>query len=168
MTFQKTIQDDLGSLVVGEIAFGGPTRAEPKRLESTAAANNVFGRAFQQSATVDDEVTADLGSIGVFAGILVNPKEHALLGTSVGGTLAPTLTLPNGTEVSMLKEGTVPVLLVSAANIGDILFFDFTTGEIQAEAPGTATPVGTAPIPNASVVRNSIAAPGAAYIHLNA
>lgn len=166
MTFQSTVQLDQADIQVGELAFGGPFRAEPKRLASTDPANNVIGRAFSQSATVDDEVTADLGSEGIFAGILVNPKEHTLRGTAAGGTLAPSITLPNETEVSMLREGTIPVELTTAADIGDILFFDHGTGEIQAAAPGTATPAGTTPIPNGEVVRMSIAAPGKAYIHI--
>ncbi len=169
MGFQSTVRIDQTDAIVGEIVFGGPLRAEPKRTLSTDAANNVFGRAFQQVAGVanDGNVSADAGEAGIFAGIMVSPKEHALLGTSAG-TLEASLTIPNNTEATFLKEGTIAVIFDRAANIGDIVAFNFDTGVLRPLAPGTSAPADHALISNCTVVRNSIPAAGLAYIHVNA
>ena len=46
MTFQATVYDNIGFGVVGELFLDGPLRAQPGRLDSASAANNVIGRAF--------------------------------------------------------------------------------------------------------------------------
>ena len=52
MTFQKEVRKNMASYIVGEIAFGGPLRVEPKILFSTSASNNVFGRVLSNSCLV--------------------------------------------------------------------------------------------------------------------
>ena len=48
------------------------------------------------------------GDAGIFAGILIQPKVATpLRGTAVGGTLADSLTLPDGTPVELLQMGEV-------------------------------------------------------------
>lgn len=162
MAFQSEVRLDITSYLVGEIVFSGPLRAEPKILNSTDAANNVFGRAFQQvSGSGNDlEVSADIGSDGVFAGIMVNPKEHVTSGTASGGSLAPTLTLANNESATFLKEGTiaVEVNLTTAVNIGDDIFYNYTDGTLTAQAPGGTAPASHAADKIANVVRCNIAA----------
>lgn len=156
MAFQSNVRLDMASYIVGEIALGGPLRVEPKILNSTSAANNVFGRAFQQvsGANNDSMASADIGSDGVFAGILVNPKEHVTSGTT-SGTLAPTLALNNNENVSLLKEGTVPVVLngTTAVAIGDDVYYNFDDGTLTAVSPGGSAPADHAAAAIGDVVR---------------
>lgn len=168
MAFQSTVRIDATDGIVGEIAFGGPFYAEPKILNSTAATNNVIGRGFQQVSGEDDQVSADVGSAGVFAGILAFPKEHTTAGTSAG-TLEATLTLNNNEVASLVKEARgMIVSLAAAANIGDFVYYNFSTGVISTAAPADSTPAGTARVPNGVVVRNNIPSAGLAYIDFNA
>lgn len=130
MSFQSTVSANQGFGVVGDIFDSGPHRVQPFTLRSDSAADNVFGRAF----TVLSEGVAEAGKDGsqVFAGILVSPKEHAL----VGNGLAPSLTLPNETVASLLSEGSVVVSLGATANIGDCVTYENATGIIKTQAPG--------------------------------
>lgn len=170
MGFQSTVRLDQTDGIVGEVIFGGPLRAEPKTLNSTSAANNVIGRVFQQvaGANNDNEVSSDVGSAAVFAGILSNPKEHATSGPATG-TLDPTLTLPNNTEGSLVKEGTMIVELTSASNnIGNEVYYNHTNGTLSSVAPGAGAPANSTRVPNGTVVRQNIpTANTLAYIHFN-
>lgn len=163
MTFQSTVRIDQTTGIVGEILFDGPQRAESKILNSADAANNVIGRAFTQSKTVDGEVAA--GDTEPFAGILANPLEYATSGTAAG-SLAPTITLPNGTQASLVTMGTMIVDMTTAAAIGDDVHYVNATGVLLAVAPGTAPAVGNSLVPNCRVVRQAIAAPGLAIVQL--
>lgn len=164
MTFQSTVRIDQTTGIVGEILFDGPQRAESKILNSVDAANNVIGRAFSQSATVDGEVAA--GGSEPFAGILANPLEYATSGTAAGGSLAPTITLPNWTQASLVTMGTMIVNMSTSAAIGDDVHYVDATGVLLAVAPGTAPAVGNSLVPNCRVVRQAIAAPGLAIVQL--
>lgn len=158
MGFQSTVSLNQGFGVVGELVFDGPVRAAPFILDSTDAANNVVGRVF----TVKSEGVAQAGGSGVFAGILVNPKHYASYGTSAGGTLAPTLTLPNAATAEMLRMGFIIVALPGAAAIGDALKYNTTTGVIGTGAPGA----GEAAVPNAVVDRFTVSGAGLAVVRL--
>lgn len=165
--FQSTVASDIGFGVVGELAFDGPLNAQPGILNSADAANNVIGRAFTHLAA-EGQMTA--GGVGVFAGILANPKAYASRGTTVGGTLAPTLTLANGEEGEFVQEtpGIIVTFGATAANIGDHVIYDTTTGVLATLAPGVAVPGGSLKIPGAVVVRyEKGATAGLAVIALN-
>lgn len=127
MAFQSSVSAAMGFGVPGELAYDGPIRAKSYILSSTDAAYNIFGRA----CTATNETTAAAGGTGAFAGILVGPKEHASYGTSAGGPLAPTLTLANNTQASLMTMGTVVVSLPAAASIGDLVVYDTTTGALS-------------------------------------
>ena len=137
MTFQTTVYTDRAIGVVGEMLVDQPTRVSPLNLLSADASYNVFGRAFTYGA---DDQTAQAGNgsstAPVFAGVLVNPKEHSTSGTAAGGTLAPTLTLRNYESAAFMKEGSCIVTLAGAANIGDLVYYDNTTGVL-----GTVPPI---------------------------
>lgn len=130
MAFQSTVSANQGFGIVGEVFDSSNARIQPWTLRSDSAADNVFGRAF----TVLSEGVAEAGKDGsqVFAGILVNPKEHALTGSG----LSPSLTLPNETQASLLSEGSVVVTLAATANIGDCVTYENATGIIKTQAPG--------------------------------
>lgn len=177
MTFQSSVANNIGFGVVGELAFDGPLRAQPGRLDSASAANNVIGRAFtvKDDATAGYDTAADpqpldvqAGGTGVFAGILANPKVYPLYGTT-GDTLASSLTLPNNTIGTLVQETAGMIIAVPAAcAIGDWVWFDNTTGELQTTAPGASAPAGTTRVPNGRITRYESAAAGLAVMELNA
>ena len=147
MSFQSTVSAQQGFGVVGDIFDDGPLRAQPFTLRTVSAANNVFGRAF----TIVSEGIASAGQPGsqVFAGILVSPKEHAL----VGNGLAPSLTLPNETVATLLSVGSFVAALPANANIGDVVYFTNATGVLTTTAPGAAAPANSTLIRGAYVDR---------------
>lgn len=130
--FQKAVNFDTAFGVPGELSNLGPTRVETGVLKSADPANNVFGRVFSENPAVPGEWSAGAG--GRRLAILVNPKEHVSYGTA-GNTLAPTLALPNGTVASFLTMGELWAVSTTAANPGDKIQFDATTGAITAVAP---------------------------------
>ena len=150
MAFQTTVSADIRSGVIGELAFNGPTCAASAMLDSGAgAANNVVGRAFCYASTESNTVSAG-GDAGIFAGILIQPKSYALRGTAAGGTLADSLTLPDGVAVELLQMGEVFVSLATdGATIGSLVKYDDTTGVLD---HGTAS-TGETQVPNAVVTR---------------
>ena len=156
--------------IIGSFVKDGPRRANPKRLNSTDPAKNVIGRVFQQVSSDDALISADLGTAGICAGVLITPKDYVLQGTASGGTLAASLTLPNFTEVEVALEGTlyVPVANTGAGNlIGNILFYDVSTGEISSDAPGTEAPEGKALIPGGVVANRATTGGSLTEIYIN-
>lgn len=164
MGFQSTVSLEQGFGVVGEVFDNGPHRAQPFIIISDDAADNVFGRAF----TITAEGKAEAGKDGtqVFAGILINPKEHSSNGTVVGGPLAPTLTIPNNTVGSLLSEGSIVVTLPASANVGDAVYFTDATGVIVTTAPGASAPASSTLIKGAYVDRFTRTGAGLAVITL--
>lgn len=130
MAFQSTVNQFQGFGVPGDLFNEGPVRSKPYILDSADAAYNVMGRAF----TVTSEGVAAAGGIGVFAGLLVGPKEQAMVGTTAG-TLAPTLTLPDEVVASLLDMGEVIVAVPAACAIGDLLVYNTTTGALDTVEP---------------------------------
>ena len=169
MGFQSQVRIDQTTGVIGDIIIDGPMRAQPGILSSTSAANNVIGRAFRHVANSDTDVSADVAIGRPFAGILANSKVYATSGTPVtgvdSGTLAPTLMLPNETEVELVtKTSGIVVALSTDADIGENVFFATATGILAAD-PST-TLANHEQIPNAKVVRQNIPSAGLAIIEL--
>lgn len=152
--------------IPGELAFEGPLRAAPYLLNSANAAANIFGRAL----TVVSEGVAQAGGAGVFAGILANPKAGVSYGTAAGGPLAANAAVPNGTIVEAVDMGFMFVTISAASAIGNIVFYNTTTGAnaglLTTAAPGTTPPTDTALVPNAKVVRYTPTGAGLAVIQL--
>lgn len=163
MGLQTSVRADQATGVVGEIIYSGPIRAIPGILNTGTASNNVIGRAFTHVAANDLEVAA--GGTGVFAGILISPKEMTTSGTT-SGALEPTTTLPNNTTVELLRMGTVVVSLSTDAAIGDDVCYVDATGALFAVDPGAAAGVGNTKIPNANVAYYNTSAAGLAVICL--
>lgn len=161
MGFQSAIALNQGFGVVGEIVFDGPTRAQPGIVKAgtATAADIVVGRAFTIDAA-DGQFQP--GGTGVFGGILANPKGLAAYGTTGGGPLAPTLTVPAGEACEFVTMGEILVALTGAAAIGAGVYFVNATGVLAA---GTAT-TGQTQIPTAKVKRYANAAAGIAVVSL--
>lgn len=178
MAFQTSVAKNIGFGVVGEIALDGPLRVQPAKLTSASAANNVVGRAFTASAGGSasfeasgnpNPVTAAAGGTDPFAGILGFPKVYPLTGTTAGGTLAATLTLPNDTLVELVQETAgMVVALGAAASVGDWLYYTNATGVLTTAAPGTANaPADSTRVPGGRVERYDGAAAGLAVVSFN-
>ena len=153
MPFQATVSGQIGFGVVGELFLEGPLRAQPARLDSADAANNVVGRAFSVvsggtgSWTANGDavnpapMVAEAGGNGPFAGILANPKVYVSGGTVAGGTLAPTLTLPDGTMAELVQETAgIIVALPALAAVGDAVYYLQADGTLVTTAPGALAP----------------------------
>lgn len=132
MAFQSTVNLDNPLGVPGEIIFDGPVRAAAYNLNSASAAYNIVGAT---AFTVSAEGVAAAGGTGAFAGILATPKRYASYGTSVGGPLAATMTLPNNIVAELVDMGQMVVTLPAAANIGDLVTYNTTTGALATLTP---------------------------------
>ncbi|MFA5387872.1 MAG: hypothetical protein WC322_05840 [Candidatus Paceibacterota bacterium] len=131
MSFQASVALNQGFGVVGEVVFEGPLRATPGVLKGTAA-NIVVGRAF----TIDSaDGQYSPGGVGVCGGILSNPKALSSIGTSAGGPLAPTLTVPAGTIGEFATMGEIIVSAANAVALGDKAMFAQATGIVSALPP---------------------------------
>lgn len=153
MVFQQTVRQDQTFGFVGEVIEDTPMRARQNIIVSGDAANNMIGRAFTQVNNQDDQVQA--GGTGFFFGIFINSKNLATSGTSAG-TLEPTLVVPNRTIGEFIYSGVVIVEISNAANIGDFVYYNDTTGALQA---GTTAPANHTQVPGARIVRRNIPAP---------
>lgn len=155
---QASVSQKQGFGVAGDLFSNGPVRTKPYTLVSTPAVNTI-GNAF--TITAEGVATAG-GDAGIFAGILVNSKEYASLGTSAGGSLAPTLVLPDNTIGELLTMGEIVVSLSNAAVIGSGVYYADATGALGC---GTAS-TGQTQIANAKVVRYATSGAGLAVIEL--
>lgn len=143
---QSTINFERALGVPGEILFIGPTRAQAAILDSASAAYNIIGAtAFTVKTAASDgdpntPVVAEAGKLNsqVFAGILCAPKTYASFGTTAGGPLAATMTLPNKWNAELLSMGEIIVTLPAAASVGDLVLADNTTGAISTQAPSSS------------------------------
>lgn len=152
MAIPNTARSTMISGLPGCISHDGPTRAAPFVLDSGTEANNVFGRAF----TLADQATetAQAGGAGTFVGIMINPKTHAIATDYAG----------NGTVGEFCTMGELCVQVEAAANIGDAVFFEITTGKLTAAA---ATPgVTHTLIKGATVVRHAVSAETPRIAHI--
>ena len=104
MAFPSSVISDLVSGIPGEIAFDAPYTGITAIVDTTTEANNVFGRAFTYKNEAVESVQA--GGAGLFAGLMVNPKAHAI------NTLAATTdSVSNGRVSEFCVKGEVYVLL---------------------------------------------------------
>lgn len=140
--FQSTVNIYNALGIVGDLAFDGPIRAGSYNL-SSAGVPNVIGYAFTVTNGINPEPagaagnagTAKVGGTGVFAGILQNPKEYPLRGTTAGGTLAASLVLPDNAIGDLLLMGEIFVNLPGGANVGDLVSYDPLTGALASYVP---------------------------------
>lgn len=135
-----TVFNALG--IPGDLAYDGPIRAGSYNLYS-AGTPNVVGYAYtitdganpNPSAAAGNAGNAQVGGSGVFAGILINPKEYPLRGTTTGGPLAPSLILPDYAIGDLLTMGEIFVNLPGGADVGDLVTYDPLTGALNSIVP---------------------------------
>lgn len=153
MPFQTSVLAQIAFGVVGELAYEGPLRAQPGLLDSANAANNVIGRAFSiktgatgswaaGSAGASDPkaILMEAGGNGPFGGILANPKVYTTAG-GAGGSLSPSMTLPNDTVAEFVTE--TPGIIVefpATTNAGDWVYYLQADGTLVTTAPQAARP----------------------------
>ena len=164
MAFQSNVRQFMTSGVVGEVVLDGAVRSRGVILNSVNEANNVVGRALTYSNANADGVRVEAGGTGVFAGILTHSKQYAALGTQAGGALAPTLTIPNNSQVEATYFATgVYVELTctqnQAINIGDKVAFNQTNGGLIAFPANQNAPAGHTEIVGARVIEQNVVGP---------
>ena len=164
MAFQSNVRQFMTSGVVGEVVLDGAVRSRGVILNSVNEANNVVGRALTYSNANADGVRVEAGGTGVFAGILTHSKQYAALGTQAGGALAPTLTIPNNSQVEATYFATgVYVELTCNQNqvisIGDKVAFNQTNGVLIAFPANQTAPAGHTEIVGARVIEQNVVGP---------
>jgi hypothetical protein len=132
--FQQSVAAVMSAGVVGELFKGSVWRCQPGVIDTVGTTNpNEVGRVFTQILGVDQHcgVGGVIAEGTPFYGILCNPKEYVNLGTVAGGTLAPSLSLPQYAKGSFCRNTTgMFVPFQAAGNVGDFLDYDTTTGLI--------------------------------------
>lgn len=141
--FQSTINvfNPLG--FVGALAFQGPIRAIAANVYS-AGVPNLFGNAYTFTAAATADPSADspngatvkVGGTGVFAGIMLSPKENVLTGVT-GNPLGASLALADYSIAEFLQMGYCFVNLPGVANPGDLVTYDPLTGNLNTIVPAT-------------------------------
>lgn len=184
--FQQSVKRAYTTGFPGEIVRDGPHRAKMARISSATlgadagASTNRISRAFGYSGEVPNggttlamiEATVAVGG-PVFFGILGNPKRYALLGTQAGGTLAPSLDLPQFAEGEFFDMVTGMVFELfnettgaKTMNFGDGIAFvpsNISGANNPLALPfgalvsftGATPPTGMIAIPNARVINTS-------------
>lgn len=137
-TFQTTVNQYSGFGVPGEFYNQGPFVASTNILVSGEnSANNYFGRACSYAAPIGvGQNIVNVGNTGsqVYAGIISDPKSITLF-----GGLDPTLLIPDNTVIPVVSQGILTVFINNGPfNIGDVVAYSTTTGELYAYAPSTA------------------------------
>lgn len=171
--FQSSVPYLYAAGLPGEFINDGPNRTESFRLVANqtvpaAVPPIAFGVAFTYAALGDVSnpnglavtPTATPGGTGtatdVFAGILVNPKEHALYGDA-NGALDPVYSLPDGSWGELCTMGillaNVTTDTTTTGSAGDPLAFKVADGTIVA-FKGDTVPANTVLIPGATLRTN--------------
>lgn len=161
--FQSTVNIQYGYGIIGELIANVPHRADSLTLDANGG---TVGNFFTKSNTTGVATQGGTIAAGVVAaGFLVNPKVYATVGDT-NGTLDPTLTLAGNMQGEFLVEGDIVVNVTGAANIGDQVQYNLTTGVLSTVAPGAVATTGNALIAGA-VVKTPTAAAGLVAIHVN-
>jgi len=152
MAFPSSVISDLVSGIPGEISHDAPYTGITAVIDTTTEANNVFGRALTYKTESIESVQA--GGTGLFAGLLVNPKAHAVNAIGVTSDV-----VSNGRVVEAAVEGEVYVLLTAGTSvaIGDAVYFVNATGALGAGTAGA----GETQITGATVFRHNPSAANA-------
>lgn len=159
MPFQKIVNRAYTTGFVGEFVRTGPRRVRVGRLiANSAGAPNRIGRAVGYVSDLSivgsagsHTLAADDAALRVgdplFAGLMIHPKHYALSGTS-GNALAPSLDLPNGSEVEVayMATGLVVELVNAGTAVVDVKFgwgLSYVSSATTAEQNPLALQLGT-------------------------
>ena len=166
-TFQSTVNVLASFGIVGELITDGPQRVETLTLDTNGG---TVGFAFTKSNTTNIATQGGTPTPGtsVFAGILIHPKSLPGFAPTSGFPIDPSLTVPASNQGEFLTMGTIIVNSTSAANIGDLVQFNTTTGALSCVAPGSSAGTGNVLIPNCTVYRYPTTAAGLIAIRISA
>ena len=145
-----------GVLQVGQTLSGSGVTAGTKITAFGTGTGGNGTYTVSASQTVASTTITGAGNPLVFAGLMANPKAAQSQGTTSGGTLAPTLVIPDNSQADFVTMGDVVVQVSTACNIGDNFAYNVSTGALSTYAPGASVPSGCAQVPNASVYRYPI------------
>lgn len=123
MALQSVVNEKLAFGVVGSFYDDSPRIVDPKIVESGS-----IGCAFTLDAS--DPNKAVLGGTGLFAGIAVNSKEYTITG------LGASLNFKSGDEAQICSMGRIVIKAENAVSVGNVAFFNKTTGKITAGDTG--------------------------------
>lgn len=178
MAFQQSVRFMQAAGLPGEVAADGPHRSTVFRLiasTATPAATLTFGRAFGYSTPAEVSNPNGLAAIQVaepgganFAGILINPKQHAAYGNATG-PLGASYSLPPESWGELCVMGIIFANVIAAdaaAGVPNAALAYNASGEIVAFVG--ALPANTTLIRGARLLTNLGAAPagGLAKIEL--
>lgn len=140
-----------GQIQIGQTVTGAGVTAGTKVTAFGTGTGGTGTYTVSASQTVASESMTGAGDPLVFAGIAVNSKVEPLYGSSNTNPLAASVVLePNSTAI-MLTFGSCVVNLPNAFNVGDLVYYNVTTGALSSAAPGAAVPTGTNLVPNCQV-----------------
>lgn len=155
MALQKEVRTTQAFGVPGEFYDTTPRRVTSYALEGKA----IIARACTLGGS---EGRIKMGGEGTFAGILMSPKQHVRPGTE----FVATLELPAETQVEAASGGRVIVTLASAAEPGNAVVYDTTTGELSAVADPANPGAGKKTISGAQVALFTVESGGMAVIEM--
>ena len=128
MSVQSSVRQFQTTGLAGEFAKDGPRRARPFNLLTGGGGTpNIIGRVYTQPS--DGNAALGDGTDPVL-GVLVHPKEHALVGDGASA-LAAVNALPDGAVGQIADMGILYADLAGAVTLGDVLTFNTTTGIIS-------------------------------------
>jgi hypothetical protein len=166
MGFQTSVAINMGFGVPGDQYSDGPWRAQSYQINSASATYNNIGSTMCSITSQGVCAAGNSGGTTAFAGLLVDAKAVALFGTG-GIPLAPTLNVPNYTQVECATMGSYVVTLTGAAAIGDYVIYDNVTGAISTVPAGTGSPGSGKSWGNAFVDYYTVSGAGLAVITMN-
>ena len=151
MAFQKSVSFSQPLGIPGEFYDAAhPRRVTAWKLDN---AEQSVGRVF----TFNGEGNPVQGGSGVFAGILVHPKEHARLG------LDANIAVRQGVSGGLADKGRIIVKTTAAAVLNGPVYYAVATGEIAGSAPDD----GLTALPCARFIFVDAAADELAVVELN-
>lgn len=163
--FQQEVRKEQTFGFQGEIISDGPTRGRSRIVDSTLAANNIFGRVFTNVTGEDDKVKAGGAIADGLAGFLMSPKQNVTAGDA-SGALEPTLVLRNE------ESGEVLDMFIGIVNSGTAVTIDAPVYYDPVEANATSGQVGvqggvyTDAVPNAKFVQRNTTGAGLAIVQV--
>lgn len=152
-----------GTIQIGQ-TLAGPTACTVDAYLTGAGGTGTYTVSVSQTFA-SGAVTGTGGPNTVLAGIMVNPKAHALYGTTAG-TLTPTLNVPDNAQADFLTMGTVVAALATACKPGDLVVYNVNTGALSAVEPGAAYGNTNALLPNSVIYRYVNAAAGLSAVRM--
>lgn len=154
MSFQTEVRTFQPFGKPGEFYDNSPRRVDPYVVKGVTASGTSTGAIFGRVYTIaSDTPTGDnppgtpkavMGGTGVFAGLLVNPDEHAN-----PQNLTPSNALGDGTVGGLCKMGRVIVEVATAVTIGQSAIYTTATGAISSTSTPSEPGDGNVLIPNA-------------------